>query len=210
MASIYSVWRPERPESPEEALRHLAGSSLPQETQREWLKITYTGDVRFHSVKAAVGDARTVWPYGPVRGIVSNPRLHLYVLIRMIRRTPFGSSPTDYLAGTGWRISEGIVEASGNWRAGVCFTPYVYPEKPPDFEYWEVLAVATPDADSIREGIVHQICGISEEDLRHPSALVCSESRIIMRPPDRGGYYIDHREAPKPRRYCFGRDDSRG
>jgi hypothetical protein len=172
---------------------------------KAWIRIGSSSDVSFDSIPSAGGEARTVRPYGSVTGVVSDAHLDVFLLIRMIPRNSTQISPSDYLAGRGWRIAQGVVDASGNWTAPVCFTPYVYVRDAPDFEYWELLSIATTDAATINSAITYQTCGISEEVLKNMKTIICSETKVMMRPPDRGGYFIDHSASPRSRSYCFGR-----
>lgn len=164
----------------------------------DWVRVTYVDTLAFESVEAAGSYGRTVWPHGPVKGSVSDPRLAVFVLIRMIPAEGATRDASD----DSWGIAEAVVDAEGNWKAEVCFSPHTYIGRAPDYEDWEIIAFATNEAQAIRKATAPEVCSIVERDLRTIGSLICSETKVVARPPDSGGgYYMGRR--PQPRNYCF-------
>ncbi len=154
---------------------------------------------------------RVVLPLGHVRGITSAPQARVFLLMRVLRACWGFSDCVNYAGPRAdrWRISEARVDAVGNWEATPCSYPFLpAPKSKADFEYWELSAIATDDAASVRRRITRQTCEIGETDLAALPFLVCSETAVVLdgQPTD---YTLTHPElAPQPRQYCFGREST--
>ena len=107
----------------------------------------------------------TVLPRGQALGIVSDPKTHVFFLIRRLHRPKMISSGREWSPDELWHISEATVRASGDWEGAVCGYPDIEFDAP-DYEYWEIMAIATNTEDAVTDKIVPQMCAIRDEDLK--------------------------------------------
>lgn len=169
-----------------------------------WVKIANTGNLKFEDTRNHLS------PSGSVTGIVSNPSLDVFLLYRIVRECgPFIGErvvPGRPVPGgcidpvENWHASAATVDAVGNWTATPCSIPRTYSEGLPDFDYWELLAVATRERSAVENQIVQLTCGISTDALCR-ARVTTSEPRVVLR--TRGpGYAIWQEYAPSPRSVC--------
>jgi hypothetical protein len=168
-----------------------------------WVKVAAL-DLDYQVVQSA-SDKKTytVLPHGKAYGIVSDPQDHVFVLIRRLHRPQMISSAKEWSPDALWHISDATIKASGDWEGAVCGYPHIEFDAP-DYEYWEIMAIATHKEDAVRDKITPEVCAISDEDINGLAPIItCSETAVSMRPPiSGGGYYIDSVLAPKPRQWC--------
>ncbi len=173
------------------------------EISDSWVRITDTSKIDFQVISGVSGE-RTIFARGTIKGIVSNPKAHVFLLIREFHRHKIISSRKDWVPSDFWGIQEAVVNASGDWTSSV-YNRILYVENPPDFEYWEIMAISTNNRAVVADNIIPQIMAISHETLMRLSGIISSETVVRMRPPESGGgYRIDHNLEPKPRIYYFG------
>lgn len=164
-----------------------------------WVKVTAL-EINYQVLQSASDKATyTVLPRGQALGIVSDPKTHVFFLIRRLHRPKMISSGREWSPDELWHISEATVRASGDWEGAVCGYPDIEFDAP-DYEYWEIMAIATNTEDAVTDKIVPQMCAIRDEDLKGLASIItCSKTAISMRKPISGGsYYIDPMLVPKP------------
>jgi hypothetical protein len=189
--------------------RDHSESSLPVSPLHEpnsWVKIANTGNLKFEEARNYLAVS------GSVTGIVSNPSLDVFLLYRIIRECgPFLGErvvPGRPVPGgcidpvEDWHVSAATVDAVGNWAASPCVIPRTYAKAHADFDYWEVLAVATRERSAVGNQVVQMTCGISADALCRTAGITTSEPRVVLRTTG-PGYAIWQEYAPSPRSACL-------
>ena len=175
----------------------IISTSQPMSGNIPWVRVTNVSGMEFSSILSADGQYRTILPRGTVTGIVSPPHQTVFVLAKVARRRDESPEPIELEF---WRVSEAMVDASGNWHATVCGYHHLRSSQRPYFEFWEVMAVATSETQKLLTNAPSPTCSISTANLLKIKPTACSESKIVMRPPDDGkGTYLD--EVRPQRRY---------
>jgi hypothetical protein len=167
-----------------------------------WVRVTDLSDLTVWAVESSDGSALTVSPSGTVRGTVSDPRLAVFLAVRLVEASTDSVTVKALRSRDGsWSISEATVDAVGNWQArNLCFHPHVYPDSRPDYDFWEVKAFATFKRQSVIDARGY-LCDVASEEI-HGLGVVCSEGHIKMRPP-KVGFYMGPSFGPKPQQGCF-------
>jgi hypothetical protein len=163
------------------------------------VRISDTNKLRFQSGVA-------VMPGGLVTGTTSDPQSNVFLLMRVVRACWGPFDCIDYTPDeANWHVAEMSVDAQGNWNGVPCAYPWHGSRGRSDFQYWELIAVALDDATELRRVLVPETCAVSEDRLVDLPAINCSETVIVLNGHPEG-YTIHYERAPRPRRYCFGRE----
>jgi hypothetical protein len=171
----------------------------PETATAPWLRITDLTELKFIASEQA--RALIVEPDGTVHGTVSDPRLAVFLGIRLLA-LPFDSQEVKLQRKKNeqWALSEAVVDAVGNWRATIGYRVQPYTNEIPDYEFWEVRAFATRNGQAVIDACSYW-CQITSKELNR-FGITCSESHVAMRPP-RLGAFRGPGYKPKPTHACL-------
>lgn len=176
-----------------------------------WIKISNSSDVEFNEWEGGVGySSLSVSPVGVVTGVVSDPKLYVFVLTRLVDEKLELGLRLNGIPEQSWGISpQAVIDASGNWSAPVSHSPYTYYDfiykEIPKYDFWEIMAIAAPDPEVIEKLVTPQTGNIYPSELRQVDGLVCSRTTVKIRTPKSGPWFRIDRKV-KPRDYCFEKE----